>query len=272
MLLALALALAAAGCASESPGEGFALSADQLRRPPADGPSPWETLVATVRPEVPVVVVQREAPPGVVSRRPDVVPASVGADLTPIPSATLNWGSAEVDGGWAFTNPTVIGSPLVFLVVEDHGDWLRVMAPTRPNQQTGWIAADQVTLSTHEWRIEVDVSDNRLRVWEGPDQRIETATVDGRPSTPTPLGRFYVNEVQPQAPTSVYGSWIISTNGFSDSLDRFGGEVPIFAIHGTNRPETVGQDLSNGCVRVPNDVVDFIATHVPAGTPVDVTA
>jgi lipoprotein-anchoring transpeptidase ErfK/SrfK len=32
----------------------------------------------------------------------------------------------------------------------------------------------------------------------------------------------------------------------------------------------VGQDISNGCVRLPNDVVDFIAANVPAGTPVDV--
>jgi hypothetical protein len=271
LALVAALAVVAGGCAGEPSGDGFTLSADQLsRRVPDDGPSPWEVEVATAKPGVPAVVVQREPPPGVDPGPPAVTPASTGAELTPIPSATLNWGSAEIDGGWSFTNPTLIGSPLVFLVAENHGDWLAVMTPTRPNQQIGYVAADQVDLSTHEWSIEIDVTDNRLRVWDGPDLRIDTATVDGKPSSPTPLGRYYINETQQQSPTGVYGSWIISTNGFSDSLERFSGEVPIFAVHGTNRPETMGQDLSNGCVRVPNDVVEFIAAHVPAGTPIDV--
>lgn len=269
LALTVAVAVLVVGCSGEPSGDGFALSADQLHRRPA-GPSPWEVEVAAVRPDLPAVTVTRHAPPGLEATPPSATRASVEASLTPIPSTSLNWGSAEVDQGWSFTNPTVIGSPLVFLVVDNHGDWLEVMTPTRPNQQVGWLATDQVTLSTHEWHMEIDVTDNMLRVWDGPDLRIETSTVDGKPATPTPLGRYYINEVQQQSPTGVYGSWIISTNGFSDSLERFSGEVPIFAVHGTNRPATMGQDLSNGCVRVPNDIVDFIAAHVPAGTPLDV--
>lgn len=266
------VAVLAGGCAGEPSGDGFTLSADQLNRRPVDGPSPWEVEVATVLPELPAATVTRRPPPDLDATARSATATSVEAALTPIPSTSLNWGSTEVDGGWSFTNPTVIGSPLVFLVVENHGDWLEVMTPTRPNQQVGWIAADQVTISTHEWSMEIDVTHNTLRVWNGPDLRIETSTVDGRESTPTPLGRYYVNEKQPQSATGVYGSWIISTNGFSDSLERFSGEVPIFAVHGTNRPATMGQDISNGCVRVPNEIVDFIAANVPAGTPLDIVA
>jgi lipoprotein-anchoring transpeptidase ErfK/SrfK len=271
LVLAATIALLVGGCAGEPAGDGFTLSAEQLSRRP-EGPSPWEVQVARVRPDLPAVTVSHRPPPEHDATAPSVAQASVESALTPIPSTSLSWGSAEIEGGWSFTNPTVIGSPLVFLVVEDHGDWLEVMTPTRPNQQVGWLPADQVTLSTHEWRIEIDVTRNRLRIWDGPDLRIETSTVDGKPATPTPLGRYYVNETQAQSPTGVYGSWIISTNGFSDSLERFSGEVPIFAVHGTNRPETMGQDISNGCVRVPNDIVDFIADNVPAGTPLDVVA
>jgi hypothetical protein len=282
-LLVSAMGLGSAcGSDAEPSGEAFRLGEDHLRPRPSPSESPWRVEVAVAKTDRPAVVVHHAKPtdggdgdgPTLSATPAAVVPAaatqaSEPGGLTPIPSPALNWGSAAIDGGWSFDNPTVIGSPLVFLVTANHGEWLEVMAPTRP-QQTGWIDADDVTLITHEWSVEIDVSDNLVRVWEGPDLRIESLSVGGKPSSPTPLGRFYINEVQPQRATSVYGTWIISTNGFSDSLDRFSGEVPIFAMHGTNRPDQVGQDISNGCVRLPNDVVDFIAANVPAGTPVDV--
>jgi hypothetical protein len=263
------LLLGAAGCGGDPPGDGFALHTDQLRRSPTDPVRPEGVQTAIVRPEVQAVEVRREPPAGIAA------PAALtlgGAHLTPIPSPALNWGSAATDGGWSYDNPTRIGSPLVFLVTRTADDWVEVMIPARPNGQRGWVRRDHVRLDRHTWRIHIDVGDNLLRVFEDDELRIETPTVDGTTSTPTPLGRFYVNEKQQQPETSVYGPWIISTNGFSDALERFSGEVPIFAVHGTNNPGAMGQDRSNGCVRVPNHVVQYLAEHVPVGTPIDVSA
>jgi len=192
--------------------------------------------------------------------------------LSPIPSPALSWGSSEINGHWMFDNPTKIGNPLVFLIVGSKGDWLEVQVPARPNHQTGWIHRDDVTVEHHRWHAEVNATTNRLRVWEGDELKADTAVVAGTEYTPTPLGRFYINERQQQYPTSAYGSWILSTNGFSNALERFGGEVPIFALHGTPYAESVGQDLSNGCIRIPNPIVEMLATEMPLGTPVDVVA
>ncbi|MDF1503364.1 L,D-transpeptidase [Roseisolibacter sp. H3M3-2] len=41
-----------------------------------------------------------------------------------------------------------------------------------------------------------------------------------------------------------------------------------YALHGTNRPETVGQAVSHGCVRLRNEDVEWLYDHVPVGTPV----
>ncbi len=228
---------------------------------------PDDAVLATSTDTVDNVVDRPEADLALSVQTPGAVP-----DLTAIPSEYLNWGSAEVGGDWVFTNPTRIGSPLVFLVTEDHGDWLKVMAPVRPNGQEGWIESDHAEVETHEWRVEIDVTNNGLKVWNSDELVVDTGTVDGKSTSPTPLGRFYINEKQQQYPTSPYGSWIISTNGFSDSLERFGGEVPIFAIHGTAWEDSIGTDISNGCVRIPNAMVEEIADVVPVGTPVDVFA
>ena len=55
-------------------------------------------------------------------------------------------------------------------------------------------------------------------------------------------------------------------------LDTFDNGLPQVAFHGTNQPELVGTKASNGCVRIPNDIVTKIAETIPAGTPIDVFA
>jgi lipoprotein-anchoring transpeptidase ErfK/SrfK len=41
-----------------------------------------------------------------------------------------------------------------------------------------------------------------------------------------------------------------------------------YALHGTNRPETVGQAVSHGCVRLRNEDIARLYEMVPVGTPV----
>ena len=41
-----------------------------------------------------------------------------------------------------------------------------------------------------------------------------------------------------------------------------------YALHGTNRPETIGQSVSHGCVRLRNEDIQQLYAMVPVGTPV----
>ena len=41
-----------------------------------------------------------------------------------------------------------------------------------------------------------------------------------------------------------------------------------YALHGTNKPETIGQSVSHGCVRLRNEDIQQLYTMVPVGTPV----
>ncbi|HVF40451.1 MAG TPA: L,D-transpeptidase [Gemmatimonadaceae bacterium] len=41
-----------------------------------------------------------------------------------------------------------------------------------------------------------------------------------------------------------------------------------YALHGTNKPETIGQAVSHGCVRLRNEDIEKLYEMVPVGTPV----
>ena len=173
--------------------------------------------------------------------------------------------------GWQFQSPTAFGGPLTFLVTERRGDWVEVMVPVRPNGTEGWIRASDVVLSTTTSRLDVHIADRKLRVVTDGHVVAETGIVVGTDQTPTPTGRFYVTDIVRQGdPGGFYGPYALALNGYSERLDVFHDGVPVIALHGTNRPDLIGTAASNGCVRIPNEVVATIAATVIAGTPVDI--
>ena len=192
--------------------------------------------------------------------------------LPAIPRSSLNSaGVKKVDTGFEYSNPTYFKNPLVFHVIEKQGDWLKVLIPVRPNHTVGWIKSSEVTLSTTEFRFQLEISTFHLTVFKGADVFLETDVVIGRDNTPTPIGRFYLLEkIKQKDPNGVYGTWILATNGYSETLETFNGGLPVIAFHGTNQPELIGTQSSNGCVRMPNDIADQLAEIVPAGTPIDI--
>jgi len=46
----------------------------------------------------------------------------------------------------------------------------------------------------------------------------------------------------------------------------FATGAPVVALHGTNAPEKLGTDVSNGCIRVPNEIITQLAETFPQGT------
>jgi len=176
----------------------------------------------------------------------------------------------------ALANPTVEDVPLAFLV-KQHGPpgWLLVQLQRRPNESTAWIHADEVSLRPLDNRIVVQLSTHLLTVYKGlTDQVLFQAPVAvGAPRTPTPLGHFFIDVVVKLAhPSGAYGPYQLSVAGFSNVLQSFGGGPGQIAIHGTNHPELIGGDVSNGCIRMRNEDITALQPMAPVGTPVEVVA
>lgn len=175
--------------------------------------------------------------------------------------------------GWSFTNPSGWGDPFVMLVTERRGDWLKVEIPVRPNGTPGYVAAVDVDLSSTDYHLDLRLGTRTLTLYKGDQVVLTTSVVVGKPETRTPQGRFYITDrVHQDNPAGAYGPVALPTNAYSEQIDEFDNGVPVIALHGTNRPELVGQDVSNGCIRVPNDTIQQISDAIPMGTPIDISA
>jgi hypothetical protein len=93
----------------------------------------------------------------------------------------------------------------------------------------------------------------------------------GTGGTPTPTGLFYVRELVVQAQADgPYGPFVFGLSGYSDVLNSFAGGEGAIGIHGTNRPEAIGENVSYGCVRLTNETILAVSKTLPLGTPVEI--
>jgi lipoprotein-anchoring transpeptidase ErfK/SrfK len=276
----LTITAAACGPAASDAGDGFRLSGSQLTGEVTTTTAPVPdntTEVATATgPELQVFLTKPVAaePDG-----PDVRPASfAAATVQPIPREGLNSAGVSVNElGYVYENPTYFGQPLTMVVTGKEDEYIKVSLPARPNHQEGWVRASDVALSEHRFHGELVLSEFVFRVWNDEELIAETQVVIGTDTTPTPTGRFYINEILDAAtagvsPGGAYGPWILATNGYSEAMDLFDDGLPVVAFHGTNNPGLIGSKASNGCIRMPNDVVTKLAESIPAGTPVEIRA
>jgi hypothetical protein len=147
--------------------------------------------------------------------------------------------------------------------------WYELSLPGRPNGERGWVRGDLVDLHPVRTRIVVHVRARRIEVRRIADGALllRGVVAVGRPGAETPLGRdFYVRaRFVPDDP--FYGSLVLETSAYSKLSDWPGGGVA--GIHGTNRPDLLGQAVSHGCVRVSNSVARALDRLAPLGTPID---
>jgi lipoprotein-anchoring transpeptidase ErfK/SrfK len=151
--------------------------------------------------------------------------------------------------------------------------WYRVELSILPNGTTGWVRAWAVRIYRVRSRIVVDVSQRRLRLYRSGKLVFETRAAVGASATPTPLGRYFVNEryVLPDA-RGPFGPNALGISAHSNALQHVWVEDGPIGIHGTNEPSSIGHAASHGCIRVANDVMRRLFSLAPAGTPVIVKA
>lgn len=168
-------------------------------------------------------------------------------------------------------HPQPSGSPLVFLVKENEGDWLKVLLPLRPNGSTGWIRAREVSLTQHTYRIVIQLSQHRITVFDGAELVFRRPIGVGTQDAPTPGGEYYIKELlKPPNPNSVYGTYAYGLSGFSNVFKTFAGGEGVIGLHGTNDPSGIGKDVSHGCIRMHNKDIERLVKILPLGTPVTI--
>ncbi|MDH3293475.1 MAG: L,D-transpeptidase [Acidimicrobiia bacterium] len=177
------------------------------------------------------------------------------------------------DGDTLQTLPgaTSFGTTRVMLVEAMAGDWIQVRLPTRPNHRLGWVRASDVTIETVEPVVHIDIEARTLTVVSG-DEVVAQATVAvGTEDNPTPRGTFYVTDkLETPNPHGAYGPYALGLSGYSETLSEFAGGNGQIGIHGTNDPGSLGQAVSHGCIRLPNEVATWLADVLPLGTPVHI--
>ena len=146
--------------------------------------------------------------------------------------------------------------------------WYRVKLPMRPNGRIGYVRPAEVVVAKVRTRIEVDLSARKLSFYKGRRLVLRTPVAVGSPATPTPIGRFYVNQrLVPANPYGAFGPAALGVSAFSDVLTGWAQGGPI-GIHGTNAPWSIGRAVSNGCIRVENTTLRRLFAATPGGTPV----
>jgi len=131
------------------------------------------------------------------------------------------------------------------------------------------IRPDQrLKVNTCAFSVVVDKSQNLLFLMKG-DEIFKTYVVSTGKDNSTPVGSFkIVNKlieptwfktgavIPPDSPNNTLGTrWM--------GIDKKG-----YGIHGTSQPNHLGEQITDGCVRMKNEEVEELYDLMPVGTPV----
>jgi lipoprotein-anchoring transpeptidase ErfK/SrfK len=130
-----------------------------------------------------------------------------------------------------------------------------------------------VLLSTTDISLELDLSRRRLFLKRG-DQVVRRMVVGvGRPSSPTPRGRFAVTDkLSGYRYSSAYGCCIVALSAHQPNLPAGWTGGNRIAIHGTNNPSSIGVASSAGCPHASYADMQALMRRVPLGAPVFIRA
>ena len=122
-------------------------------------------------------------------------------------------------------------------------------------------------------KISINLAARSLAVYEG-QKRIRLYPIGpGKASTPTPVGYFKVEskDLNPTWTDPTDPEYSIPS-GESNPLGYRWMEVQgNYGIHGTNKPESIGHYVSNGCIRMNEKDVEDVFDLVKVGTPIEIT-
>ncbi len=254
-----AFALLVASCAAPAPTTAPATAPEP---PPAAPMAPSTTLAAA-----PIQASAATTPP-VPDTTPQPTVATARGELAVYPDP---WATAPSEHLPAWT---ILGTPTVVRIIDaPQGGWAQVSLPGRPNGRVGWIKLDEVDLSVVTTTIHISLSERNMEVWKDGSLLVSTPVAVGTATSPTPTGVFFVTDaIDMTGSPGPWGPFAFGLSARSDVITEFNGGDGIIGIHGTNRPSSIGEARSLGCVRVPNEVILELAKVIELGTTVEIRA
>ena len=150
--------------------------------------------------------------------------------------------------------------------------WLRVRLPGRPNGRKGWIRATRTRATSTQWHVSLDLSARRVTVYRFGRTMRRFRAIVGKRSTPTPRGRFFIEEGLRLSSRASGGPFALATSARSRVLQEFEGGPGQIALHGTNHLSGApGSAVSHGCVRLRRRSITWLARRIGAGVPLTIT-
>ena len=163
---------------------------------------------------------------------------------------------------------TGFGSPQVLWVVKHSRKWLGVISSDAGNGRVGWISRSAVALSRVRYEIRVSLRAHTVSVIRAGRviQRYDVAI--GRPSAPTPTGRFSVTDrLKTGDPAGPYGCCILAISAHAPHMIQGWAGGDRIAIHSTPDTSSIGLPVSHGCLRLTLAEGQWLISHIPLGTP-----
>jgi len=153
----------------------------------------------------------------------------------------------------------------------DGAAWLHVRLPGRPNGHQGWIRARRTRSASTGWHISIKLSARRVTVYRDGRAVRRFRAVVGERSTPTPLGRFFIEEALSLSSGAAGAPFALATSARSRVLQQFDGGPGQIALHGTgNLPGKLGTAASHGCVRLARRAITWLARRIGRGVPLTI--
>jgi len=163
--------------------------------------------------------------------------------------------------------------PVVGHATRNGTRWLRVMLPGRPNGALGWITRRGTKRTTTRWQLTVRTASRRVNAYRDGKLARSFVAIVGKPSTPTPRGRFFVEESIAMLPGAAGGPFALATSGRSNVLQEFAGGPGQIGIHGVdNLGGTPGTAVSHGCVRLTDSAIRWLAMRIRPGVRVTISS
>jgi lipoprotein-anchoring transpeptidase ErfK/SrfK len=159
---------------------------------------------------------------------------------------------------------TEFGSQQTLAVTRATRRGFRVITTSLPNGRVGWVARTALGLRRTRISLDVDLSQQLLRVRNGSRVVRRIAVGIGAPGASTPTGRFAITDKLDGAAFSpVYGCCILALSGHQTHLPRGWTGGDLLAIHAG----PLGA-VSTGCLHASTADLRFLMRSVPLGAQV----
>lgn len=185
-------------------------------------------------------------------------------------------GYDAVNGTPVATVPAVtLDVPTVLPVVDRRGGWLHVLLATRSalpsqdvtqvNARSAWIRAQDTAPAGTSWRLHLDRAALALTIDDGTTTTTVPVKAVGAPGTPTPAVPQFVVGSQWEQP-GTYTPRVLLLSSQSETIDVYDHATGTSATAIHTSPFARTGPISNGCVRVSDEVLDMLWGKVPPGT------